>query len=359
MPVNALVVGGTGPTGPLIVQGLVDRGFEVTVYHRGQHEVDGMPPVRHLHGDPFERERIGQDLKAGQWDVVCSMYGRLRYIADALANRCGRFIGIGSAAGNIAADLLPYPKGRAIPIGEDHPRYRERVEGKEIGWAVAETERRVMEHHGNGAFEATVFRYTSLYGPRVPRQWLWPIVRRALDRRPFIILPGGLDLFPACFTENAAAHVLAAVDSPAASGEVFNSVDQATYFLRDVVQIVAREVGHQWDVIELFHPLAERLASGYVRGGMSGMALLDGSKLTRVLGYENDSVPAEEGIARTARWLADHAGELDGQLGDIVKNPYAYDLEDRFIASYREWSREVQAQIDLAQSAPLAGSRPY
>ena len=32
---KALVVGGTGPTGPIIVQGLLDRGYEVTIYHRG------------------------------------------------------------------------------------------------------------------------------------------------------------------------------------------------------------------------------------------------------------------------------------------------------------------------------------
>ena len=41
---KALVVGGTGPTGPLIVQGLLDRGYEVTVYHRGFH-VSAMSPT--------------------------------------------------------------------------------------------------------------------------------------------------------------------------------------------------------------------------------------------------------------------------------------------------------------------------
>ena len=31
---TALVVGGTGPTGPYIVNGLLKRGYEVTVLHR-------------------------------------------------------------------------------------------------------------------------------------------------------------------------------------------------------------------------------------------------------------------------------------------------------------------------------------
>ena len=54
---KALVVGGTGPTGPLITQGLLDRGYEVSIYHRGYHEAEEMPKVHHhIHGDPFSKQ---------------------------------------------------------------------------------------------------------------------------------------------------------------------------------------------------------------------------------------------------------------------------------------------------------------
>ena len=47
-----LVIGGTRFTGPLVVSGLVERGHEVSVFHRGEHEHADLPPqVRHLHGD--------------------------------------------------------------------------------------------------------------------------------------------------------------------------------------------------------------------------------------------------------------------------------------------------------------------
>ena len=39
---KALVIGGTGPTGPYIVEGLLRRGYEVTIYHRGTHEVEAI-----------------------------------------------------------------------------------------------------------------------------------------------------------------------------------------------------------------------------------------------------------------------------------------------------------------------------
>ena len=43
---RALVIGGTGPSGPHVVNGLVDRGFETAILHSGAHE----PPERDASG---------------------------------------------------------------------------------------------------------------------------------------------------------------------------------------------------------------------------------------------------------------------------------------------------------------------
>ncbi len=352
---KALVVGGTGPTGPPVVQGLLDRGYEVTIYHRGYHETDALPDVHHhLHGDPDSREQLERDFGSSDWDLVVSMYGRLRHVADLMAGRCERFIGIGGIAGNVPPQLLSFPRGRALPTPVDHPRFTERGEGREIGWAVAETERGVMAHHAAGHFSATMFRYTNIYGPRVPRQWLWPIVRRVLDGRPHIIVPGdGTTLRPMCYSENAAHQVLLAIDSDEAAGEVFYTVDQRTYFLRDIVAIVADELGHEWEVVAASHPLAEEFATGYA--GPSQM--LDASKLSQVLGY-SDPVPPEEGIRRTVRWLVEHRDDLDEeQLAVLTPNPYAYELEDRFVASCKAWRADVADAVPSPERRDALGPR--
>ena len=71
---EALLGGGTGSTGPLIVQGLLDRGYEVTVYHRGYHEADDLPEVQqHLHGDPFTTETFEKDMEGQTWARVVPM----------------------------------------------------------------------------------------------------------------------------------------------------------------------------------------------------------------------------------------------------------------------------------------------
>ena len=65
---KALVIGGTGPTGHHIVNGLLARGYTVEILHRGTHEIAEIPPeVAHHHADPYA--------------LCVATYGRLRAIA--------------------------------------------------------------------------------------------------------------------------------------------------------------------------------------------------------------------------------------------------------------------------------------
>src|SRR5579864_9100758 len=60
---RALVIGGTGPTGIPIVAGLVERGFGVTILHRGTHERPETPDVvEHRHADPFDEASLADGL---------------------------------------------------------------------------------------------------------------------------------------------------------------------------------------------------------------------------------------------------------------------------------------------------------
>ena len=83
---NALLVAGTGPTGPYILEGLKERGYEVTIYHRGLHEPKDLPEVaHHEHGDPFSFDTLKEHFSRAKYDLVISMYGRLRHVASVLS----------------------------------------------------------------------------------------------------------------------------------------------------------------------------------------------------------------------------------------------------------------------------------
>ena len=89
---RALVIGGTGPTGHFIVNGLRARGFEVAMLHSGRHEVAEIPDdVEHVHTDPFREDALRDALGSRSFDVCVATYGRLRVTSRVMAGRCGRF----------------------------------------------------------------------------------------------------------------------------------------------------------------------------------------------------------------------------------------------------------------------------
>lgn len=76
---TALVIGGTGPTGPHVVNGLLERGHRVTILHSGRHESDLIgPEVEHLHTDAFDRAAVAATVGGREFDLVVPMYGRPR-----------------------------------------------------------------------------------------------------------------------------------------------------------------------------------------------------------------------------------------------------------------------------------------
>ncbi len=211
---RALVIGGTGPTGHFIVNGLRSRGFAVEMLHSGRHELAEIPDdVVHVHTDPFREDALREALGERSFDVCVATYGRLRATARVMAGRCGRFISVGGGPayrGYMNPGLL-HPAGLPVPTGESADLVATEAEDTK-GVRIARTEQVVFELHPG----ATHFRYPYVYGPYqlVPREWC--VVRRVLDRRPFIVLPeDGLTLCHYGYAENLAHAVLLAVDQPA------------------------------------------------------------------------------------------------------------------------------------------------
>jgi Trk K+ transport system NAD-binding subunit len=79
---KALVIGGTGPTGHFIVNGLVRRGYRVAMLHTGRHELDEIPSaIEHIHTNPFSEEALRDALGKSTFDLTIAAYGRLRLMA--------------------------------------------------------------------------------------------------------------------------------------------------------------------------------------------------------------------------------------------------------------------------------------
>ncbi|ODU05037.1 MAG: hypothetical protein ABS81_08610 [Pseudonocardia sp. SCN 72-86] len=301
-------MGGTGPTGPPIVSGLVARGHDVTVFHTGQHEVD-LPDVPHLHGSPFSADGIASTLGERTFDTVIATYGRVRLLASHLAGRCGHFVAVGGVpvyAGYVDPSAV-FPSGVALPVREDAPRVAPDAP-RSAGYDVApirRTEDHVFALGSAGGFKATYLRYPTIYGPRNPYAWEWNVVRRVLDgRRTVILADGGHGIHSRMAVRNAAEAVLLAV-AEVAGGELE---------IRSL----------PWEIAS---PGRAMSAFG---GAESACCVLDTTRLREDLGYR-DVVGLREGMAETVEWMLANEDLL---RRNGTTDPFDYAAEDRLLSAY-------------------------
>jgi nucleoside-diphosphate-sugar epimerase len=256
---KALMIGGTGATGPYIIEGLLKRDYEVTVLHRGMHEADLPAEVKHIHADPHWTEKLQQALEGKKYDLVVADYGRLRRIAEVIKGITSRLISVGGALAIYKGWMRisePHPwhymEESPVPIKEDDPlatapgvdNFSERARA---------AEQAVMEGHQQGYYNATHFRYPIIYGPRHPGPAEWCIIRRIKEGRKQIIVPGGgMALISRGFAENMAHGILLAVDNPTASeGQIYNITDERVLTTREWIRLVAQVLNHEFEFVEI------------------------------------------------------------------------------------------------------------
>jgi len=355
---RALVVGGTGPTGPHVVDGLVLRGHDVTILHRGVHEAVGLPEVEHIHADPHFRESIDEALSSRTFDIVVAMYGRVKHLALALAERCEQFISIGGVP--VYSGYFPRAGGPQlpIPITESHQIVRHDSDEPALRFSrrLAEAEEAVFAHHRR----ATVFRFATIYGPNNPRPAEWSILKRVRDGRPHMILPdGGFQIHSRCAARNAAAFVLAAVDRPkAAAGQVYNCGDPLNWSLRQWAETIVILLGAQLEMISIPSEIAVEAATTLLplANTTATHCIVTTEKARRELDYR----PVVDPIDALEELLAWY--ELDPDV-DPGRSPsltdrFDYRTEDALIAEYRA-ARGRIAQAVEQHPAPPVHSMPH
>lgn len=332
---RALVIGGTGPTGHHVVNGLIARGFRVDILHRGTHEIPEIPPeVHHHHLDPYDPSVIkGFFDGSPPYDLCVATYGRLRSIAAATAGRVGRIISAGGvpAYRGFMNPALGTPPGLPVPVAEGAPRVAS-PEEDEKGWRIVQTEDALFAAHP----DATHVRYPYVYGKYQPMPREWPILRRLLDGRSHIILPdGGLTLHHMGYAENVAHGILLAVDRPEASkGRIYNCADEEVLSLRQSVEIIASAIGRSIEIVSMPWELAP-CARPLIMQPLTTHRVLDLSRIRNDLGYR-DRVPARDALADTARWLAEHPPVRGGLEEMVLEDPFDYAAEDRLLGAWQK-----------------------
>ena len=340
MAPSALVIGGTGPTGPGVVEGLLRRGFDVAILHGGQHEVDLSSAVRHIHTDPHWPETLREALGSASFELVVAQYGRLAVTAEVFAGRTDRLIAVGGAHGSLAHeyDARWGPLGRPAVVGEDDEHLERDPSHGTLGVKMAAAEQALFDGHRVGAFEATLLAYPVVYGPRQVAPHEWCIVRRLLDgRRRIVVADGGIRLESRLYTQHAVHAVLLAVDHrDAAAGRKFVVTDDQVFTMRQRISFIADRLGVDVELVDMPYAMATP-CHPYWRHGAEHR-LRSNARIRSHLGYA-DTTTAWEALGATVDWLVDHPPEPGGAEEARLGDPFDYAREDDLMQRWDELRR--------------------
>ncbi len=331
---KALVIGGTGPSGPYIVNGLLRRGYDVTILHGGQHEAEFQGPVEHIHTDPHFAETLNPALLNRRFDLTVATYGRIRIIAEVMKGKTERLLTVSGGAYAPDTDRRWGPMGRPAMLVESSSVLADDEHGSRFFHLIWLTEQAVLQAHSEGHYQATILRYPTIYGACAPASMEWSVVRRLLDGRTKIVVgDGGAAVRTRADGENAAHAVLLAVDTPAvAAGQIYNVGEDVVFSERQRIEHIIRVLGANCAIVDMPHELARRASQVLA---VRGTRLMDTSRMRAELGYRDVTAPADA-IERVARWLVAHpfarGTEGERQLAD----PFDYAAEDELIRVYEE-----------------------
>lgn len=351
---RVLLIGGGGPTGPLIVDALISEGHEVSVMNTGRHPVEYDGPVERIIADPNFLEPVSEAVKGRFFDTAIASYGRLRYVAQALTGHVEHLIGVTSTFYpnwiDPPATVRPTSESGqsrdwdVIYLDEGVPM---RVEtpldpvGK-FGARVVETDTALQWGNQHGDYIGTILRYPRIYGPRQPGATEWSIIRRLLDGRERIIVPeGGFLLNSALYAGNAARIVLAAFrDRDASGGQIFNCADPEPMTHRKWIRLISEVMCKEVEAVSVPAALA-RPAWPYARWPLTiGHHILDTSNLQRL---DYLPVPVHQALRQTVEWYLEDPEGRGSAVEPQLRDTFSYELEDRILAELDRARTAIEA----------------
>ncbi|HRJ71246.1 MAG TPA: NAD-dependent epimerase/dehydratase family protein [Terrimicrobiaceae bacterium] len=321
---KVLVTGGTGLLSGPLVSALLQRGAEVTIFHRSSSGGNG--PVRELTGDRTDYpEFVATVRAAGPWDCLVEMIGGVPGDAQSLI----------AAARGIAPHVIFC--STTTVYGRPFARVPVREEGALLdppspyGEGKLECERLLRAAEADGDFAVTIMRPAHIYNER--SLMLHSLGNRTshLDRilqgRPIIVHDDGTGLWSSLWAADAAAALAAAVYAPAARGKTYHLAGSEIYSWNAYHALLARALGAP--APRILHVSAETLAELAPARSLQCLRTLrhpgvyDCSEAGRDLDFRPE-VPSSEGLVRNVQALRDRerieSWTADGEYEQIVQS---------------------------------------
>lgn len=238
---RVLIIGGTGLISRGVVGHLLDRRAEVVMFNRGQRDNPLPPSVTAIHGDRNDPQQLRRTLQAGQFDVVIDMVcfnpGQAQAAVEVFGGQCEQFI----FCSTVCTYGVKIPPG--VLVDETFPQ--EPISG--YGRNKLESERVFQRAGESGAFNATIIRPSSTYGPGAhPIDQLegnspaWDRIERGL---PVLCAGDGLGLWISTHRDDCGKLFAYACLNPKTYSQAYNATRDPVFTWRDFYREGAAALG--------------------------------------------------------------------------------------------------------------------
>jgi nucleoside-diphosphate-sugar epimerase len=299
---RVLILGGTGLTGPYVVRRLAGLGHEVTVFHRGGHEADLPPAVRHIHGSmddlPPALREAGPDVVVHMW-AMTEQHARI--FVDCFGGVVGRAVVISSgdvyrAYGRLKGSDAGPPD--PVPLSEEAPLRQSRYPyGGEYDKILVEQVLRAQS-----ALPVTILRFPAVYGPNDAHRFR-PWVRPMLVGVPELKVQDGFARWRWThgYAEDVAGAVVLAAIHFRAAGRTYNVGEPETPTWAERLRELGQAAGWRGRIVPV--PAEELPPDQRSPLDLAQNLVTDTRRIRDELGYR-EVVPRAEGYRRTVEWEA-------------------------------------------------------
>lgn len=245
---NVLVIGGTGLISVGIIKHLLARGAGVTMFNRGQRDNMLPPHVDVITGDRNDPAAFAAAAAGGKtWDVVIDMICFSPKQADAsielFRGRCKQFI----FCSTVCTYGVKVPPG--VLVNETFPQ--EPISG--YGRDKLTCEKKFLDAHARGDFQATIVRPSSTYGEGgnlidnlESNPVSWARVERGL---PVLCAGDGLGLWVSTHRDDCGKLFAYACLNEKTYGQSYNATRDAVFTWRDLYRESAAALGREAQVL--------------------------------------------------------------------------------------------------------------
>jgi nucleoside-diphosphate-sugar epimerase len=341
MAKRAFLLGGTGQTGRALVPRLADHGWEVTVASRGERPV---PPEIEKRARLVQLDREdGAGLRTAVGDGVDVLVDFVAFEASH-ADQLLELVGsVGSLIVLSSSSVYSDAQGRTLDEAtgpHDFPELRvpvvETARTVAPGDATYSTKKVAIERRllDQDLLAATVVRPAAIHGPGGSLSREWYFVKRALDRRRYVVLAGrGAGRFHTTSAENLAELIRLAAERPGT--RVLNCADPDSPSVVEIARAISTAMDWEWTEVLLPDPPVDG-KPGSTPWSVPKPFVLDMTEAEIVLGY-TPVTTYESAVRATCEWLTKAMADRDWRevlqgSARYMEFDFDYEAEDELVA---------------------------